>query len=278
MTFSSFQVYTAMFAFLEKEWEKNKDSYFSVVLSELVITDAGGTVDPTLWHEWLINVYTFKKSHFSALDGLYAVLIFLEDYLSRCYHDDINNVINKLKHYLEIKPVVSSVWDEWVSCLNKVRCSIDYSASTFTDFEVFKAARLFLDNHATIEQSRFLESMYMDMLINKYGYTNNPNAWKNWLGYLKQCKHTIQITPDKTEEIVVSAQEGFKALSLLIQDTHSKLQLSFFDELLTRIQLDNNGYPQDSALWEEWIDCFRRLNYYQVRRIPHSSKSIAYTS
>lgn len=264
MKFSNFQIYQAFLLLLEHEWQKNTNSYLSVVLTELVITDTGSTVDPTLWHEWLTQVSSYKKSHFSEQEGLQAIILFLNDYISRCYHDDIRTLINNIQNCLKNTPIACDMWRQWLYCLSQMYSTIDYTKTIFSDFETFKAARLFLENQAIIKQSILLQNDYESMLLDSRGYTIDQRAWNNWLDYLKQCRHTTHTTAQNCKEIYTSAQDAFKAFVLLLKQKSSDFDIPVYSTLIAEMNCDNENYPQNPVMWEQWVDCFRRLNSYQI--------------
>lgn len=261
MTYSAFQIYKAGFFLIKNEWEKNNNNYLGTVLCDMNLLDNGYTADPAIWYDWLNCLTKFQRSHFSEYAGLQAVLSFLEDYIVTCYHQDIETFINKIDICLNNKNTKQTLWLEWLECLEQVGHTINYIKDQFKDFEAFKAAQLFLDNHAHTMESLIIESLRNAMDLDIYGYTKDPYAWNYWQSCLRRVDYTITTSSD-SEEIFVSAQEAFKAFIFFIEIYYSNLRLKSLERFLETLLM---AYPKQSYIIEEWYDCFARLNNNQAQ-------------
>lgn len=277
MTYTAFQTYKAMFLFIEIQWEKNNKNELGAMLGSMSFMGDGLPADQAMWYDWLRCLKKVKPYALTELDGFKAMLEFSENFITTYYDDDIQALINEIKECLEDKRTYYALWHQWLEQLKKVRDHFDGSKEKFNDYDVFQAAQLFLDQRGYIVPSEIIKTIRYGMYVTDSGVTKDPDAWDSWLACLRQVKHTNIFDKTKDRDVIILLpREGLHALRLYIELHYKKIHEKDLETLLNEFSFDNDGYPKDPAVWEEWTDCFRRLNNHQARMILHTPKDIIY--
>lgn len=262
-----------MHCFIENQWQKHNENELGAMLGDMNLRMDGMTADPAMWPRWLECLQPFKQHDFSEEDGFFAMILFTEEYISTYYDPDIKDLLNLISACQQNKELNIQTWNTWIDCLQKTHFEKNYSEELYSDLKTYDAVDLFCKSYGGMIISKPIEQISHDMYIKADDTANNLNCWKNWLMCIQQCALPQNISE---KEIMLNAQQSFVALRLYIQQYFEKTQLPDYELLLNELAVAENGYPQNPVMWEQWVDCFARLDNKQARMMLTAPDGIVY--